>query len=196
MVICLEWGCIWSNWCHCHPRTPSSLASFKSRLGLPFWYRFTEVVLEERPLNRCGSSSSSVWMNVYRRLPAVGVVDATQRCVGAVSCLQSAGKRRQTLVHCSAVWPPAAACGQVSTHWLCTVIGCNYSLALHCDWLQLLMLHCDWLQLLTCSALWLAAATHLLCTVIGCSYSLALHCDWLKLLTCSVEVIFCAQHNT
>jgi len=30
--------CIWSSWCHCHLNTPSSLASFKSRLVLPFWY--------------------------------------------------------------------------------------------------------------------------------------------------------------
>ena len=29
--------CIWSSWCHCRPKTPSSLASFKSRLVLPFW---------------------------------------------------------------------------------------------------------------------------------------------------------------
>jgi len=26
-----------------HPQTPSSLASFKSRLDLPFWYRLTQV---------------------------------------------------------------------------------------------------------------------------------------------------------
>jgi len=32
-------------------KTPSSLASFKSRLVLPFWYRLTQVVLEKRPLN-------------------------------------------------------------------------------------------------------------------------------------------------
>jgi len=42
-----------------HPETPSSLASFKSRLVLPFWYRLTQVVLEKRPLNGCSSSSSS-----------------------------------------------------------------------------------------------------------------------------------------
>ena len=36
-----------------HPRTPSSLASFKSRLFLPFWYWLTQVALEERPLNGC-----------------------------------------------------------------------------------------------------------------------------------------------
>jgi len=30
------------------PKTPSSLASFKSRLVLPFWYRLTQAVLEKR----------------------------------------------------------------------------------------------------------------------------------------------------
>jgi len=29
--------------------------------GLPFWYRLTQVVLENRPLNGCSSSSSSSW---------------------------------------------------------------------------------------------------------------------------------------
>jgi len=33
--------------------SPSSLASFKSRLVIPFWYRLTQVVLEKRPLNGC-----------------------------------------------------------------------------------------------------------------------------------------------
>jgi len=38
------------------PKTPSSsLASFISRLVLPFWYRFTKVVLEKSPLNACSS---------------------------------------------------------------------------------------------------------------------------------------------
>jgi len=36
-----------------HFQTPSSLASFKSRLVLPFWYQLTQVVLEKRPLNGC-----------------------------------------------------------------------------------------------------------------------------------------------
>ena len=43
--------CIWSSWCHCRPQTLSSLASFKSRLVLPFCYRLTQAVLEKRPLN-------------------------------------------------------------------------------------------------------------------------------------------------
>jgi len=56
----LSWGevqiaCIRSSWCHRRPKTPSSLASFKSRLVLPFWYRLTQVVPEKRPLNGCSS---------------------------------------------------------------------------------------------------------------------------------------------
>jgi len=31
-----------------HPETQSSLASFKSRRVLPFWYRFIQVVMETR----------------------------------------------------------------------------------------------------------------------------------------------------
>ena len=40
--------CIWPSWCHCHSL---SLASVKSRLVLPFWYRLTRVVLDKGPLN-------------------------------------------------------------------------------------------------------------------------------------------------
>ena len=42
--------CTWPSWCHCHSL---SLASVKSRLVLPFWYRLTRVVLEKGPLNGC-----------------------------------------------------------------------------------------------------------------------------------------------
>ena len=40
--------CIWHSWCHCHTL---SLASVKSRLVLPFWYRLTSVVPDKVPLN-------------------------------------------------------------------------------------------------------------------------------------------------
>ena len=43
-----------------HPKIPSSVASFKSRMILPFWYRLTQVVLEKRPFNGCSSSSSRI----------------------------------------------------------------------------------------------------------------------------------------
>ena len=42
--------CMWPSWCHCHSL---SLASVKSRLVLPFWYRPTRVVPEKGPLNMC-----------------------------------------------------------------------------------------------------------------------------------------------
>ena len=42
--------CIWPSWCHCHSLP---LASVKSRLVLPFWYRLTQVVPEKGPLNGC-----------------------------------------------------------------------------------------------------------------------------------------------
>jgi len=57
-----------------HPQTPSSLASFKSRLVLPFpfWHRHTQVVLEKKPLNGCSISSSkkaSPYSIAERRVP-------------------------------------------------------------------------------------------------------------------------------
>jgi len=50
--------CIRSSWWHCHPKTQSSLASFKSRLVLPVWYWLTQFLLEKRPLNGCSSIST------------------------------------------------------------------------------------------------------------------------------------------
>jgi len=41
--------CMWSSWCHCHPKTSSSLASFKTRLILSFWYQLTRVVTDKEP---------------------------------------------------------------------------------------------------------------------------------------------------
>ena len=42
--------CTWLSHCHCHSL---SLASVKSRLVLPFWYRLTRVVPDKGSLNRC-----------------------------------------------------------------------------------------------------------------------------------------------
>ena len=52
VVICLDRDatCIWPSWCHCHSM---SLASVKSTLISPFWYRMTRVVPEKGPLNVC-----------------------------------------------------------------------------------------------------------------------------------------------
>ena len=53
----VKWGCV-VQLMPLHPKSPSSLASFKSRLVLPFWYRLTLADLEKRSLNGCSSSSS------------------------------------------------------------------------------------------------------------------------------------------
>ena len=42
--------CILPSRCHCHSL---SLASLKSRLVFPFWYRLTRVVPDKGPLNGC-----------------------------------------------------------------------------------------------------------------------------------------------
>ena len=52
--------CIWSSWCHCYSL---SLASVKSRLVLPFWYRLTWVVPEKGPLSGC----VCVWVTCHVR---------------------------------------------------------------------------------------------------------------------------------
>jgi len=60
-VICLERGADFLHMIQLMtllPKTPSSLASFKSRLVLPFWYWLTQVVLEKRLLNWCSGSST------------------------------------------------------------------------------------------------------------------------------------------
>jgi len=69
VIVCMKWGadCVWSSWCH--SRTPSSLASFKSGLVIPFWYQLTQVVMEKRPLNRF----SLVWLEYAYSLPNITV---------------------------------------------------------------------------------------------------------------------------
>ena len=52
-----------------HPKTPSSLASFKSRLVSPFWYQITQVFLEKRPLKGCVWCVCVVWDNKCLQQP-------------------------------------------------------------------------------------------------------------------------------
>jgi len=47
-----------------------TLASCKSRLVLPFWYRLNQVVLEKKLINGCSSSSSSLQMTQPGAAPA------------------------------------------------------------------------------------------------------------------------------
>jgi len=47
-----------------HPKSPSSLASLKSRLVLPCWHWLIQVVLEKRPLTGCssGTQAAPCWL--------------------------------------------------------------------------------------------------------------------------------------
>jgi len=71
VVICLERGAD----CFCMvqllplpSQNPSSLASFKSKLVLRFWYWLTQVVLEKRQLIGCSSSTTYLWHGCCRAL--------------------------------------------------------------------------------------------------------------------------------
>jgi len=63
--------CIWPSWCHCHSL---SLASVKSRLVLPFWYRLTRVVPDKGPLNGCVVVSRSIELRNILAYMYVGVI--------------------------------------------------------------------------------------------------------------------------
>ena len=47
---------MWSIWRHCHHIVFASLKS--GMVSLPFWYQFTQVVLEKMPLNECCFSTA------------------------------------------------------------------------------------------------------------------------------------------
>ena len=65
MFFCINYNC---NLCifafnlrkYFHVDIVFAVATFKSKLVLPFWDRLSLVVLEKRPLNECTSSISNV----------------------------------------------------------------------------------------------------------------------------------------
>ena len=74
--------CMWPSWCHCHSL---SLASVKSRLVLPFWYRLTWVVLDKEPLNGCVCVPWHCWLGVRKSIQPVKI---EWWGVGVVICLE------------------------------------------------------------------------------------------------------------
>ena len=65
--------CIWPSWCHCHSL---SLASEKSRLVLPFWYRLTLVVLDKGPLNGGVCVYINARISIVIIMPCCSVISA------------------------------------------------------------------------------------------------------------------------
>jgi len=78
--------CICPSWCHRHSL---SLASVKSRLVLPFWYRLTWVVPEKGPLNGCMYVCmllilKDVWQQLCLNLQTKGLsLPVLRECVAA-----------------------------------------------------------------------------------------------------------------
>jgi len=69
VVICVERGADCLHMVQlmpCYPKTPAPLASFKSRLVLPFWYWLTQLVLEKtlHPVNGCNGSRGLIVANL------------------------------------------------------------------------------------------------------------------------------------
>jgi len=108
--------CIWPSWCHCHSL---SLASLKSRLVLPFWYRLTWVVSDKGPLNGC------VWVCVSTciRHPYWG-----WPCWNFITDFTFIQKTPVRGLSCSIVCT-MMACGRRMDRW--TQIPCQHSFTLY-----------------------------------------------------------------
>ena len=83
MVISLERGadslCIVQLMPLPSQKPPLSLALFKFRLVLPFWYQLTRVVLENRPLNGCSSSLTQTLLKIALLLQQLSVINAVSK---------------------------------------------------------------------------------------------------------------------
>jgi len=95
VVICLERAADCLHMVQLMPlpsQNASTLASFKSRLVLPFWYRLTQVVLKKRPLNGRSSGSSRY------RVVCAGGAEVTLRASQSSSAAASSSsvRRRST----------------------------------------------------------------------------------------------------
>ena len=86
--------CIWPSWCHCHSLF---LASVKSRLVLPFWYRLTRVVPEKGSFNMhmCAVVRSLYFLTCFQGIclclqcfVAVGWATTEWWGAGVVICLE------------------------------------------------------------------------------------------------------------
>ena len=83
--------CIWPSGCHCHSL---SLASVKSRLVLPFWYRLTRVVPEKRPLNGCVCVYTYMFKKTVLFIPQTRRNNALPRALTSCSKSRIGAKRR------------------------------------------------------------------------------------------------------
>jgi len=113
-----------------HPKTPSYVACFKSRLVLPFWYQLTQVVLGKRLLNGCcsghNSSSSGTVVTACVQLKFLEVSHLSfvaglgpKLKEGMVE--KRAGGRR-VAIHCCMCCSACCQPGRWQKRWVCRVL--------------------------------------------------------------------------
>ena len=116
--------CVWSVWCQCHPKPLSSLASFKSRLVLPFWYQVTQVFLEKRPLN---GSVAAVVNQINWKWEQDILIDTVLVMQKSVCILKSSNDNTVSLTYSCRICENCAYCWmlQVTRHNLLLIYQSN-----------------------------------------------------------------------
>jgi len=114
-----------------------SLASFKSRPVLPFWYQLTQVVLEKRLLNGCSRSSSCVvycymhWSCARFYLNCREVYD-NFRAYALISCWSQLHVACRLWCRFIVVWSALQLCYDVI--YVCSFVQLYFSRPILCVW--------------------------------------------------------------
>jgi len=105
--------CIWLSLCHCYSL---SLASLKSRLVLPFWYRLTRVVPEKGPLNGCVCVTPLRWYCVCLFVCLCVVYLSVHKHLSGTTCPVF------TKFSACYLWPKLSSFGGVAIYYVIPVL--------------------------------------------------------------------------
>ena len=94
--------CIWPSWCHRHKL---SLASVKSRVVLPFWYRLIRVVSDKGPLNCCVCMFPWYFLTLVALIPMLCYSFEAHIFISGTSTLSEWQKTEINADSTSMVWP-------------------------------------------------------------------------------------------
>jgi len=128
--------CIRSSWCHA---TTSSLASVKSRIVLPFWYRLTQFVLEKRPLN--GSVFKQMIDNNY--ISIICLRDFSLILLYFFKFLEMAEWKIYSFLFCYWQWSTGTR-DELVVHLKCMLYLLTVTLPLTCQNLALVIMSYNW----------------------------------------------------
>jgi len=112
--------CIRPSWCHCYSL---SLALVKSRLVLPFWYRFTLVVPDKGALNVCGGGRKTLLSSVQLISAPVSIIDTARILCDRVCVMILFCPPVCPISNCSRGVRQFAAVGPVGRRYCSTVVS-------------------------------------------------------------------------